>query len=72
MPGGVPHTSTYALNNATLPFTLALAAKGARQALLEDPHLLEGLNVCAGKVTNRPVADALGLAYTDPRTALGA
>ncbi|MBP8297071.1 MAG: alanine dehydrogenase [Burkholderiales bacterium] len=72
MPGGVPHTSTYALNNATLPFTLALAAKDARQALREDPHLLNGLNVCAGKVTNRPVAEALGLAYTDPRSALGA
>jgi len=72
MPGGVPHTSTFALNNATLPFTLALASKGARQALLEDSHLLDGLNVCAGKITNQPVADAMGIAYTDPRIALGA
>jgi alanine dehydrogenase len=71
MPGGVPHTSTFALNNATLPFTLALANKGARQALLDDPHLLDGLNVCAGKITNQPVADAMHMAYTDPLIALG-
>ena len=71
MPGGVPHTSTYALNHATLPFTLALAAKGARRALTDDPHLLDGLNVCAGKITNQAVADAMGMAYTDPRVALG-
>ena len=63
MPGGVPHTSTYALNNATLPFTLALATKGARQALLDDPHLLDGLNVCAGKITNQAVADAMGYEF---------
>jgi alanine dehydrogenase len=60
MPGGVPRTSTYALNNATLPFVLALADKGWQQALRDDPHLLAGLNVCAGKVTCAEVAEALG------------
>jgi alanine dehydrogenase len=60
MPGGVPRTSTYALNNATLPFVLALADKGWQQALRDDPHLKGGLNVCAGKVTCAEVADALG------------
>jgi alanine dehydrogenase len=64
MPGAVPRTSTYALNNATLPFTLALADKGWRKALAEDPHLKNGLNIAAGKVTHRAVAKALGLPYT--------
>jgi alanine dehydrogenase len=59
MPGGVPRTSTYALNNATLPFVLALADKGWQQALRDDPHLLAGLNVCAGQVTCAEVAEAL-------------
>ncbi|MEO1649683.1 MAG: alanine dehydrogenase [Pseudomonadota bacterium] len=63
MPGGVPKTSTYALNNVTLPFTLALADKGWRQALKDDAHLKEGLNVAYGKVTCAPVAEALGYAY---------
>ena len=66
MPGAVPRTSTYALNNATLPFTLALADKGWRKALADDPHLKNGLNVAAGKVTYREVAGALQLAYTPP------
>ncbi|MBS0446224.1 MAG: alanine dehydrogenase [Proteobacteria bacterium] len=66
MPGGVPRTSTYALNHATLPFVLALADKGWRQALREDPHLRRGLNVAEGKVTHEEVAHALGLAYSDP------
>ncbi|MEP6702714.1 MAG: alanine dehydrogenase [Betaproteobacteria bacterium] len=66
MPGGVPRTSTLALNNATLPYVLALADKGARRALHEDPHLLNGLNVLAGKITNKAVAAALGLTYTNP------
>lgn len=61
MPGAVARTSTQALNNATLPFVLALANKGARQALGDDPHLLNGLNVCAGQLTNASVAEALGL-----------
>jgi len=60
MPGGVPRTSTYALNNATLPFVLALADKGWQQALRDDAHLKAGLNVCVGKVTCAEVAEALG------------
>ena len=70
MPGGVPRTSTFALNNATLPFVLALANKGYRAALADDPHLKNGLNVAFGKVTCRPVAEALGYGYTEPETAL--
>ena len=66
MPGGVPRTSTFALNNATLPFVLALADKGWRRALADDAHLRDGLNIAFGKVTCRPVADALGYAYVDP------
>jgi alanine dehydrogenase len=64
MPGAVPRTSTYALNNATLPFALQLAAKGWRRALSENPHLKAGLNVAAGKVTYKAVAKALNLDYT--------
>ncbi len=64
MPGAVPRTSTYALNNATLPFALALADKGWRKALHDDPHLKNGLNIAAGKVTYKAVAKALGLNYT--------
>jgi alanine dehydrogenase len=63
MPGGVPRTSTFALNNATLPFVLAIADKGWKKALADDPHLKNGLNVAFGKVTCRPVADALGYEY---------
>ena len=66
MPGAVPRTSTYALNNATLPFVLALADKGWRAALGADPHLKNGLNVCSGQVTCREVAEALGYPYVDP------
>jgi len=64
MPGAVARTSTFALNNATMPFTLQLADKGWRQALKDDIHLRNGLNVCDGKITCKPVADAHGLAYT--------
>jgi alanine dehydrogenase len=64
MPGAVSRTSTFALNNATLPFVLALADKGWRRATAEDPHLRNGLNVHAGKLACRPVAEAQGLAYT--------
>ena len=71
MPGGVPRTSTFALNNATLPFVLALADKGAKRALADDPHLLNGLNVHAGQVTHPAVAEALELPYAEPRKALG-
>jgi alanine dehydrogenase len=70
MPGGVPKTSTHALNNATLPFVIALAGKGWRRALEEDRHLLNGLNVWNGKVTCAPVAEALGYEYVPPETAL--
>ena len=70
MPGGVPRTSTYALNNATLPFTLALADHGPRDALLADRHFLGGLNVCAGMLTESHVAEAQDLAFVDPAAAL--
>jgi alanine dehydrogenase len=60
MPGGVARTSTYALNNVTLPYVQALADKGWRQALRDDLHLRNGLNVHAGRITNPAVADALG------------
>ena len=71
MPGAVARTSTFALNNATLPFTLALADKGCRRALVDDPHLRNGLNVFQGMVTCAPVAEALGLAWSDAGKALG-
>jgi alanine dehydrogenase len=66
MPGAVPRTSTFALNNATLPFVLALADKGWKHALAADPHLKNGLNIAAGRVTCKPVADALGYKYAAP------
>jgi len=64
MPGAVPRTSTFALNNATLPFVLALANKGYKDALTHDPHLLNGLNVYKGKYTYKAVAEALNAEYT--------
>ncbi len=64
MPGAVPRTSTFALSNVTTSFILMLADKGWRRALDEDPHLRHGLNVHAGQVTYRAVADALQLPYT--------
>ena len=70
MPGAVPRTSTYALNNATLSFALQLANKGWRRALSENPHLKEGLNIAAGKVTYKAVAKALNLPYTAPDAVL--
>lgn len=72
MPGAVARTSTIALNNATLPFTLNLANKGYRQALLDDPHLGNGLNVHEGQLTCQAVAQALGLEYTPAARALEA
>jgi alanine dehydrogenase len=71
MPGGVARTSTFALTNATLPFALQLANKGARQAMLDDPHLLNGLNVHAGQVTYEAVARDLGYQYVAAAVALG-
>ena len=70
MPGGVPKTSTYALNNVTLPYAIHIANKGAKQALLEDVHLCNGLNVHAGKVTYREVAEDLGYNYVPAAEAL--
>ncbi len=70
MPGAVARTSTFALNNVTLPFVLSLADKGYRRALGQDPHLRNELNVCEGKITYRAVAEALKLKYTPPEAAL--
>ena len=70
MPGAVPRTSTFALNNATLPYTLQLADKGAKKAMLDNHHLLEGLNVHRGKVTYQDVARDLGYDYVPAREAL--
>ena len=70
MPGGVARTSTYALNNATLPFTARLADLGPKAALEQDPHLLLGLNVHAGMLTEPSVARVQGLEFTDRLTAL--
>lgn len=70
MPGAVARTSTLALTNATLPFVISLADRGYRRALLEDPHLREGLNVHAGQVTYKAVAEALGQDYTSAQDVL--
>jgi alanine dehydrogenase len=70
MPGGVARTSTIALTNATLPYALHLAGRGATAALREDAHLRNGLNVHAGMVTHRAVAEALGYEYVDALDAL--
>jgi alanine dehydrogenase len=69
MPGAVARTSSFALNNATLPFALALADKGWRKALADDPHLRAGLNI-AGRVTHPAVAAALGLPLSPAEAAL--
>jgi alanine dehydrogenase len=70
MPGAVARTSTVALNNATLPYVLAIAERGWRRALAEDPHLRQGLNICRGRVTHAAVAHDLGLPLTPPDEAL--
>ncbi len=70
MPGAVARTSTFALTNATLPFVLALAGKGWRQAMLDDPHLAAGLNVHDGRVQCLGVAQAFGLRDTPVREEL--
>lgn len=70
MPGGVARTATFALNNATLPFILQLATKGYKKALLENKHLLNGLNVYRGHITYHAVADAMKLDYREPEKAL--
>ncbi len=71
MPGAVARTSTIALNNATLPFAVALANKGVNKALADDPHLANGLNIHAGQVTYKAVADDLGYKYVSAKQALG-
>ena len=70
MPGGVPMTSTLALNAATLPFVLKLAKEGYQNALASDANFLSGLNVCVGNVTYKAVADDLGLEFVDPIKAI--
>lgn len=70
MPGGVPRTSTLALNNATLPYTLNIANRGYQQALRDDQGLRDGLNVCEGKITHQEVANALNVPCIDPLLAL--
>jgi alanine dehydrogenase len=70
MPGAVARTSTFALNNATIGHAVALATKGWRQALRDDPHLKNGLNVCQGKVTYAAVANGLGYDYVPADTLL--
>jgi alanine dehydrogenase len=72
MPGGVARTSTFALNNVTLPFVLAIANKGWRQALLDEPYLRDGLNVHDGKITHPVVAEALGCELLTPDLAITA
>jgi alanine dehydrogenase len=70
MPGAVPRTSTFALNNATLPFVLALATKGWKQALSEDVHLRAGLNIAYGRLTQHAVGQALGIDSVAPEIQL--
>jgi len=71
MPGAVARTSAFALNNATLPFTLALADKGWERACAEDAHLRAGVNVHAGRLTYEAVAAALNRDYTPVESVLG-
>ena len=70
MPGGVPRTSTYALNKATLPYLLKLANKGYQKALGEDKNFLAGLNVYKGQVTYKAVADVFGYDFVEPGEAI--
>ena len=72
MPGAVAHTSTFALNNVTLPYVRALADKGCRQACLDDPHLRGGLNVCLGKLTHGALNPVEGQQFQDAEIALAA
>ncbi len=71
MPGGVARTSTYALNNVTLPFAMNIANKGWKKALHDDVHLRNGLNVAGGKVTYKAVADDLGYDYVAAEKLVG-
>lgn len=71
MPGAVPRTSTVALNNATLPFVLALANHGYKEAMRRNHHLMNGLNIAQGKITYRAVADALHQEYRPAAQIIG-
>lgn len=71
MPGAVPRTSTVALNNATLPFALALANLGYKEAMRRNPHLMNGLNVANGKITYKAVSEALNQTYTPAQEMIG-
>jgi alanine dehydrogenase len=70
MPGAVARTSAYALNNVTLPYAIAIADLGWQEAMQRDHHLLAGLNIWDGRVTNEAVARDLGLGFTRPESAL--
>jgi alanine dehydrogenase len=70
MPGGVPRTSTLALNIATIPFLTKLANNGYEKALKEDKNFLAGLNLCKGEVTYKAVADVFGHQYVSPSKAI--
>lgn len=70
MPGAVPRTSAFALNNATLPYTLQLANKGAVQAMKANRHLMNGLNIFNGKVVHKAVAESTGHAFVNPESVL--
>jgi alanine dehydrogenase len=72
MPGAVPHTSTYALTNATLPYIQEVAVHGAAAAARKDPAMALGVNTVAGSVTNEPVAEFLGVPFVDPLAAFEA
>jgi alanine dehydrogenase len=71
MPGAVPHTSTYALTNTTLPYQLEVAVHGPAGAAHRDAALAHGFNTIGGQVTNAPVAEALSLGYSEPLALLG-
>jgi alanine dehydrogenase len=72
IPGAVPHTSTYALTNATLPYVLTIADEGVRAAVTNHPELLPGVNVVGGSIVNRAVAESVGLPFEEPVRALAA
>ena len=71
MPGAVPHTSTYALTNATLPYQLQVAVHGARGAAINDSAIALGVNTVGGTLTNKPSAEALSMQFVEPLAALG-
>ena len=70
MPGGVPRTSTMALNKATLPLLIKIADQGYKKTLLENDNFLAGLNVFKGKITCKGVANAFNLSYFSPKDVL--